>query len=156
MKNFLLKIFMFLNIETSFSFSNNLNNFNNLNNLNNLNNKIIIPKYSSKIYKNKNINMNINHNICPEYLEKFTNLLNVEQSEQLVKGVTGFLTKVDGFGGYVLHSNDVIINYILNNDLLPLEQKKSIILFFIKLSQYGDSTGSHILQFYHDLVNCLL
>lgn len=151
MKNFLLKIFMFLNIETSFSFSNNLNNFNNVNNLNN---KIIIPKYSSKIYKNKNINMN--HNICPEYLEKFTNLLDQEKSEQLVKGVTGFLTKVDGFGGYVLHTNDVIINCILNNDLLPLEQKKSIILFFIKLSQYGDSTGSHILQFYHDLVNCLL
>lgn len=155
MKNFLLKIFMFLNIETSFSFS---NNFNNLNNVNNLNNKIIIPKYSSKIYKNKNINMNINinHNICPKYLEKFTNLLNVEQSEQLVKGVTGFLTKVDGFGGYVLHSNDILINCILNNDILPLEKKKSIILFLIQVSQYGDSTGSHILQFYHDLVNCLL
>lgn len=144
MKNFLLIIFMFLNIETSFSFSNNLNN------------KIIIPKYSSKIYKNKNINMNINHNICPEYLEKFTNLLNVKQSEQLVKGVTGFLTKVDGFGGYVLHSNDILINCILNNDILPLEKKKSIILFLIQVSQYGDSTGSHILQFYHDLVNCLL
>ena len=144
MKNFLLKIFMFLNIETSFSFSNNLNN------------KIIIPKYSSKIYKNKNINMNINHNICPEYLEKFTNLLDQEKSEQLVKGVTGFLTKVDGFGAYVLHTNDVIINCILNNDLLPLEQKKSIILFFIKMSQHGDATGSHILQFYHDLVSCLL
>ena len=83
-------------------------------------------------------------------------LLDQEQSEIVVKSVTGFLTKVDGFGGYVLHSNDVIINCILNNDLLPLEQKKDIILFFIKLSQYGDSTGSHILQFYHDLVSCLL
>ena len=96
------------------------------------------------------------NNVCPDYLEKYTNLLNFEQSEQLVKGVTGFLTKVDGFGGYVLHANDVIINCILNNDLIPLEQKKSIILFFIQLSQHGDATGSHILQFYHDLVNCLL
>ena len=141
MKNFLLKIFIFLNIfEISSSFS-SINN-----------NKIIIPKYNIKT--NKNINMN--NNICPEYLDKFTKLLDVEQSEIVVKSVTGFLTKVDGFGGYVLHSNDVIINCILNNDLLPLEQKKDIILFFIKLSQYGDSTGSHILQFYHDLVSCLL
>ena len=140
MKKFLLKIFIFLNIfETSFSFSANINN------------KIITNK---NIIKNKNYNM-IN-NLCPEYLDKFTKLLDQEQSEIVVKSVTGFLTKVDGFGGYVLHSNDVIINCILNNDLLPLEQKKDIILFFIKLSQYGDSTGSHILQFYHDLVSCLL
>ena len=93
---------------------------------------------------------------CPSYLEYITNFLNQENSELLVKFVTGFLTKVDGFGGYVLHSNDVIINCILNNDLIDKENKKNIILFFIKLSQYGDSTGSHILQFYHDLVNCLL
>ncbi len=145
MKNFLLKIFLFLNIfEISSSFSLTSNNMN----------KIIVPKYNIK--SNKNMNMNINHNICPEYLDKFTKLLDQKQSEILVKSITGFLTKVDSFGGYVLHSNDVIINCILNNDLLPLEQKKDIILFFIKLSQYGDSTGSHILQFYYDLVSCLL
>lgn len=144
MKKFILKIFIFLNIfETSSSFF--LSSTSN-------SNKIIVPKYNIK--SSKNINMN--NNICPEYLDKFTKLLDQEQSEIVVKSVTGFLTKVDGFGGYVLHSNDVIINCILNNDLLPLEQKKDIILFFIKLSQYGDSTGSHILQFYHDLVSCLL
>lgn len=140
MQNFLLKIFIFLNIfETSFSFS-----F--------VNNKIIKPK--NNVNSNKILNMN--HDICPQYLDKFTKLLDQEQSDLVVKGITGFLTKVDGFGGYVLHSNDIIINCILNNNLLPLEQKKDIILFFIKLSQYGDSSGSHILQFYHDLVNCLL
>lgn len=144
MKKFLLKIFIFLNIfETSSSFSLTYNS--------NIN-KIIVPKYNIKTGKN----INMNNNICPEYLDKFTKLLDQEQSEILVKSVTGFLTKVDSFGGYVLHSNDIIINCILNNDLLPLEQKKDIILFFIKLSQYGDSTGSHILQFYHDLVSCLL
>jgi hypothetical protein len=144
MKKFILKIFIFLNIfETSSSFF--LSPTSN-------SNKIIVPKYNIK--SSKNINMN--NNICPEYLDKFTKLLDQEQSEIVVKSVTGFLTKVDGFGGYVLHINDVIINCILNNDLLPLEQKKDIILFFIKLSQYGDSTGSHILQFYHDLVSCLL
>lgn len=139
--NLFLKIFIFLNIfeiNSAFSFNVPKNKF--------INNKIPLIK--------KNINMN--NNICPEYLDKFTKLLDQEKSEFVVKGVTGFLTKVDGFGGYVLHTNDVIINCILNNDLLPLDQKKDIILFFIKLSQYGDSTGSHILQFYHDLVNCLL
>lgn len=144
MKKFFLKIFIFLNIfeiSSSFSLTSNSNI-----------NKIFVPKYNIKTGKN----INMNNNICPEYLDKFTKLLDQEQSEIVVKSVTGFLTKVDGFGGYVLHSNDVIINCILNNDLLPLEQKKDIILFFIKLSQYGDSTGSHILQFYHDLVSCLL
>ena len=110
--NLFLKIFIFLNIfETSSSFSLTYNS--------NIN-KIILPKYNIKT--NKNINMN--NNICPEYLDKFTKLLDQEKSEFVVKGVTGFLTKVDGFGGYVLHTNDVIINCILNNDLLPLDQKK--------------------------------
>ena len=143
MKNFILKIFLFFNIfETLFAFSHCPNN------------KII--KHKSIINYNSIYTCNMNNNICPEYLHKFTNLLDQEQSEIIVKGVTGFLTKVDGFGGYVLHTNDVLINCILNNNLIPLEQKKSIILFLIQVSQYGDSTGSHILQFYHDLVNCLL
>ncbi len=119
--------------------------------------KTNIIKNSPKIYMiNQNEITNKVVNSCPEYLDKFTKLLDLEQSEIIVKGITSFLTKVDGFGGYVLHTNDVIINCILNNDFLPLENKKDIILFFIKLSQYGDSTGSHILQFYHDLVSCLL
>ena len=148
MRSLLLNIFLLFNIF-------NLSSSHFISNLQ-------IKKYDTKLLLNKeksvlsSVSMISENNICPEYLEKFTNLLDQEKSEQLVKGVTGFLTKVDGFGAYVLHTNDVIINCILNNDLLPLEQKKSIILFFIKLSQHGDATGSHILQFYHDLVSCLL
>lgn len=108
------------------------------------------------LIKNKNIKMITNQIICPEYLEKVTNILSIKQSENTVKGITGFLTKVDGFGGYVLHMNDVLINYILNNENLTMETKKVLVLYFIQMSQMGDSTGSHILQFYHDLVNCLL
>jgi glucose-6-phosphate isomerase len=145
---YLIKIFIFFNnlfLVNGFQFNSNI--------INNVN----ILKQNKKIYMiNQNEITNKVVNSCPEYLDKFTKLLDQEQSESLVKGVTGFLTKVDGFGGYVLHSNDVLINCILNNDFLPLENKKDIILFFIKLSQYGDSTGSHILQFYHDLVSCLL
>ena len=121
-------------------------------------NNVIINKHISK-YPNKVVNKYTPLMIqeqCPDYLEKYTNLLNENQSEILVKKITSFLTSVDGFGGYVLHTNDVLINIILNNDYFPMERKKSIILFLIRVSQYGDSTGSHILQFYHDLVNCLL
>ncbi len=147
---YLIKIFIFFNylfLVNGFQFNSKIIDINTVN----------ILKQNKKIYMiNKNEITNKVVNSCPEYLDKFTKLLDQEQSESLVKGVTGFLTKVDGFGGYVLHSNDVLINCILNNDFLPLEQKKELILFFIKLSQYGDSTGSHILQMYHDLVSCLL
>ena len=94
--------------------------------------------------------------ICPDYLSKFTNLLDTDKSEAIVKGTTNFLTKVDGVGGYILHTNDIIINCILNNDIINMETKKSLILQLIHISQVGDSTGHQILQFYYDLVSCLL
>jgi hypothetical protein len=95
-------------------------------------------------------------NTCPDYLEKFTNSFNIEKSEEIVKGTTSFLTKVDGIGGYILHTNDIIINTILNNDLIDMQTKKTIILKLIEFSQMGDATGHSILQVYYDLVNCLL
>ena len=119
-----------------------------------INNKSYL--YIPPIHHSSLDKVKMTHEICPLYLEKYTNLLNQDQSEIVVKKITGFLTSVDGFGGYVLHANDVLINMILNNDLLKMETKKSIVLFFIQMSQNGDATGSHILQFYHDLVNCLL
>lgn len=94
--------------------------------------------------------------MCPEYLSKFTNLLDDNQSELIVKSTTNFLTKVDGVGGYILHTNDVIINYLLNNNFLNMETKKSLILKLIEFSQAGDATGHQILQLYYDLVSCLL
>ena len=129
------------------------------NSLRSYNNKIVSKKpniYIPPIHHSSLDKVKMNHEICPSYLEKYTNLLNQDQSEIVVKKITGFLTSVDGFGGYVLHANDVLINMILNNDLLKMETKKSIVLFFIQMSQNGDATGSHILQFYHDIVNCLL
>ena len=130
-----------------------------INSVKSCNNKIVNKNpniYIPYIHRSSLNKITMNHEICPSYLEKYTNLLNQDQSEIVVKKITGFLTSVDGFGGYVLHTNDVLINIILNNDYFPMERKKSIILFLIRVSQYGDSTGSHILQFYHDLVNCLL
>ena len=82
--------------------------------------------------------------------------LNNEQSELLVKKITGLLPEVDSVAGYVLHANDILINKILNNSFLYLEIKKILVIFFIKITQSGDSMGHELLQLYHDLVNCLL
>jgi hypothetical protein len=95
-------------------------------------------------------------NVCPEYIEKYAKYLNTEQSEFLVKKITGVLPQVDSVAGYVLHTNDVLINKILNNPMLALETKKNWVLFFIKITQNGDNMGHQLLQYYHDLVNCLL
>jgi len=94
--------------------------------------------------------------VCPEYIEKYAKYLNTEQSEFIVKKITGVLPQVDSVAGYVLHSNDVLINKILNNPMLDLETKKHWVLFFIKITQNGDNMGHQLLQYYHDLVNCLL
>jgi len=93
---------------------------------------------------------------CPEYLTPLKDNFNQEQGEFLIKKISSIFPQVDSISHIVLHNSDILINCILNNDLLPLEQKKDIILFFIKMSQHGDATGSHILQFYHNLVSCLL
>mgnify|MGYP003964267139 FL=1 len=94
--------------------------------------------------------------VCPEYIEKYAKYLNTEQSEFIVKKITGVLPQVDSVAGYVLHTNDVLINKILNNPMLDLETKKHWVLFFIKITQNGDNMGHQLLQYYHDLVNCLL
>ncbi len=120
-------------------------------NLNSINGILI----SSSLNRNRNT-IKMSYDVCPDYLTKFTNSFDTEQSEMIVKGTTNFLTKVDGIGGYILHTNDVIINFLLNNELLNNDIKKSLILQLISLSQAGDATGHQILQFYYDLVNCLL
>ena len=56
----------------------------------------------------------------------------------------------------ILHTNDVLINYVLNANYLNTDTKKSLALFLIHITQNGDSTGSNILKIYYDLVNCLL
>ena len=134
---FFLNLLLLCNLNESYQFSNT---------------NLIVNK--RPVAYNNNILMV--DNVCPEYLEKFTKFLDFEKSEAIVKATTSFLTKVDGVGGYILHTNDIIINYLLNNSYLNMETKKSLILTLIQYSQMGDSTGHQILQLYHDLVNCLL
>ena len=93
---------------------------------------------------------------CPEYLSKYSHLFNEKQSEFIVKKIAGIFPKMDVISHYVLHTNDVLINTILNDTHLKMEIKKLLVLFLINLTQSGDATGGHILQLYQDIVNCLL
>ena len=136
---FFLHLLLLCNLNESYQFSNT---------------NLIVNQRASTYKNNRNTIMI--DDMCPAYLEKFTKFLDFEKSEAIVKATTSFLTKVDGVGGYILHTNDIIINYLLNNSYLNMETKKSLILTLIKFSQMGDSTGHQILQLYHDLVSCLL
>tara|TARA_B100001093_G_C26822375_1_gene1012450 strand:+ start:1631 stop:2050 length:420 start_codon:yes stop_codon:yes gene_type:complete len=96
-----------------------------------------------------------NH-LCPEYLEKWTKFLNDDQGEFLIKKISGLFPKMDIISHYVLHTNDVLINVILNSDKLDVEQKRKFAIMLVEFTQNGDATGRQILSIYHDLINCLL
>lgn len=131
-----------------------------LNDVNNLDrfitdDNIIINKIFNHDFLYTDIKKNTN-NECPDTLINIINIVNKHAGEDIVKELTSFLPKVDGIGGFILHSNDVMINKILNTEMLSTNIKKNLILNIIEISQIGDNTGSKILQLYHDLVNCLL
>ena len=87
---------------------------------------------------------------------KCSNLLNHDQSELLVKKLSSIFPQMDSISHFVLHANSQLITGVLENDYLKVETKKFLVLMIIQFTQSGDSTGSHILQFYHDIVQCLL
>ena len=87
---------------------------------------------------------------------KCTNLLNHDQSELLVKKMSSIFPQMDSISHFVLHANSQLITGVLENEYLKVETKKFLVLMIIQFTQSGDSTGSHILQFYYDLVQCLL
>ena len=70
-----------------------------------------------------------------------------------VKLISSLLPKVDSIGGHILHANNMIIDYTLNNEYIPHELQKEIILKFIKIAQYGDNMGSSLLQSYYEFVS---
>ena len=87
---------------------------------------------------------------------KCSNLLNHDQSELLVKKLSSIFPQMDSISHFVLHANSQLITGVLENEYLKVETKKFLVLMIIQFTQSGDSTGSHILQFYHDIVQCLL
>lgn len=87
---------------------------------------------------------------------KCSNLLNHDQSELLVKKMSSIFPQMDSISHFVLHANSQLITGVLENEYLKVETKKFLVLMIIQFTQMGDSTGSHILQFYYDIVQCLL
>ena len=107
---------------------------------------------------------NINHQIDSsdlinnkfQILDVFHILDNKENGVNIVKSISSLLPHVDSIGHKVLHANNEFINSVLSMDNLTDDLKKDIILFSIKMAQNGDDMGSHLLQFYYDLVDkCL-
>ena len=116
---------------------------------------------TNQLYKPIHIDYSRSYNIimlnqCKPSVEFITKIIPEDKHDEIVKSITSFLPKVDGIGGFVLHMNDVFINKILHYDLLSPNIKKSLILLVINISQMGDAAGHNILQYYYDIVDCLL
>jgi len=112
---------------------------------------IIYPLKKSNIQ-----NIKMSYDMCPEYLEKFSNIISQDQGEFMIKRISSIFPQIDSISHFVLHTNDVLINNILNNDNMKMETKKMLVIMLVEMTQSGDATGGYILNFYHDLVNCLL
>ena len=79
-----------------------------------------------------------------------------EKGKDIVLSVSSMLPKFDTVGHNILSANHDFIQDVFGNPQLDHETKKSIILFSIKLAQYGDDMGSIILQKYYNLVESCL
>lgn len=79
-----------------------------------------------------------------------------EIGKEAVLQLSSLLPKLDTVGHDILHANHDFIEDVLHNDMLNHEAKKTAILWSIKLAQYGDDMGSHVLQKYYDIVNACL
>ena len=82
--------------------------------------------------------------------------LSHKAGNEVVKVISAGLPNVDSIGHKILHANDVYINSILNNNQIPHEVQKMLILSSIKLAQYGDDMGSKLLTLYYNLVDYCL
>ena len=83
----------------------------------------------------------------------FINKININ----IVDKVAKIIPNIDSNIGHnvVLLDKAIVIN-LLNDDLVPTEIKKEIILFIIKITQEGDNIGSFILSNYYNLVQHIL
>jgi hypothetical protein len=66
------------------------------------------------------------------------------------------LPKLD-VGYTILHADHkFIVNLFSSEDNIPHDVKKKLVLFTIKMAQYGDSVGSELFQKYYELVDKLI
>ena len=117
---------------------------------------VIIQKPMLKNNNNELKQINMLELDSRSLLCKCTNLLNHDQSELLVKKMSSIFPQMDSISHFVLNTNSQLVTSGLENDYLKVETKKFLVLMIIQFTQMGDSTGSHILDFYYDIVQCLL
>ena len=137
-----------------------------------LNKQIPIPSKEELLHKNEEIYHNYDHlgkykswfepnlfSILHDYNEQSKDVLTSishKAGNEAVKLISAGLPHVDSIGHNILHANDIYINSILNNDQIPHELQKTLILTSIKLAQYGDDMGSKLLTLYYNLVDYCL
>jgi hypothetical protein len=105
-----------------------------------------------------------NTNICLAakkilFASKSTFVLNQihnDVNKFLIKEVTGWLPAADIVSKKVLEWNDIYITRIIDSRIIPEDLKKTLILDLINIVQWGDSTGSDLINWYYNFVNCLL
>lgn len=116
---------------------------------------IRIPNNIVSIKEKRNNNLVITNN-C-ELLEK---ILGTEftqaNSKLIVQSLSNTLPHFDSISHIVLNTNSRLISHVLNDELIPPQIKKDIILLTIKMTQEGDNMGGHILELYYNIVNHIL
>ena len=105
-------------------------------------------------------NFRSKHNIDKENFIEFKDLFvhgvddkSHKLGQAVVRYVSSYLPKVDSIGHNILHANNEFISDVLNNHMLSPQLQKNIILASIKLAQMGDDMGSHMLQWYYNIVD---
>jgi acetate kinase len=132
----------------------------------------ILPSKEELLHKNEEIYHNYDHlgkykswfepnlfSSIHDYNEHSKDVLTSishKVGNEAVKLISAGLPHVDSIGHNILHANDIYINSILNNDQIPHELQKTLILTSIKLAQYGDDMGSKLLTLYYNLVDYCL
>lgn len=77
-------------------------------------------------------------------------------SKIIVQSLSNTLPQYDSISHIVLNTNSRLISYVLNDEFIPPQIKKDIILLTIKITQEGDNMGGQILELYYNIVNHIL
>ncbi len=77
-------------------------------------------------------------------------------SKIIVQSLSNTLPQFDSISHIVLNTNSKLISYVLNDEFIPQQIKKDIILLTIKMTQEGDNMGGQILELYYNIVNHIL
>ena len=95
-------------------------------------------------------------NPCQLFDKLLTPEVKESSSKIIVKSLSNTLPQFDSISHIVLNTNSKIIAHALENDFIPDQLKKDIILLTIKMTQEGDNMGGQILELYYNIVNHIL